>query len=1267
MAIHPDIRDEAYQFFIQEATDLLQAIEMGLLALSHNRSTTTVHELMRAAHSLKGGAASVGLEAIATLAHRLESIFKVFYDESVDITPPLERSLLQAYDCLRLPLKQQIERGQFDDVEALAIAEPIFSQLENQFQEVLVEVENYVPTSGDLGVDMVASIFEIDVTQGLEHLIQVMKHPQDYDVAQELREKVEVFSEFSDLFNIKGLRIVAEATTRALDQYPHAGLAIIQLAIKDFEQVRRAILSGDRTPTVTLAPEWQTFIQSREVSAFKVFPEPQSTIDALSPHYAPESDKTLMDGALEGLEHTEELDQPDVVDDTLAALDAFFQDDDLVEVVIYDEDTPIEPASHDHEKDGFVETGIHENDEPSALSAATSHVSGVEGPIETNPFDDIDQFLMDLDELEQESLTLDQPSNSQTADPKTIALKTTEAKNIPSNEIAPKPIATTTVEVGHQTLDAEFEELDVDTQCDDYRLLLDLEQSLDHDEPMGEHPKSQIDVDPLGHYENNRNTEPPLVEVEEQESRVVPLYPTHVPHTLEMGVQTEALVHTERSPQQSHHESTPSSKQSASGVSKTPVKSRATIRVDTERLERMNNLVGELAINREGLALQNEQLQSGVQELLKRFSRFQSLVESLRDVSDQMLVAPERYGYKPSADSITSNPHQHGRLLAESSLTSLLSDVSFGAIAERFSSEFDALEMDQYGILHAKIQNILEDLVQLEEGVEDIKLFSQQSDQTINKQRYKLTHLRDELVWARMLPLGDILNRFPRLLHDLSATHNKSVNLRLTGMGVLVDRGVLEKLYDPLLHLIRNAFDHGIESAEIRRQRGKAEEGQIEIRAFHQGNQTIIEVTDDGQGINFEHIRKRLLALGWASIEQLQAMTSEHLLEILFVPGFSTARQVSQLSGRGVGLDVVRSQLQSIKGSITITSTPQKGTTFTLYLPLRLTIAKLIICLAGPVALAFPSDSIEEILTPLPTQVSQSANQRFLNWNNQIIPVHSLTHLLEYNCPLADNAVSKALVTVSTPKDWPSPMLVFRQERETFALEVNRLVNEQELVIKPFGQGITPPKYAYGSAILGDGSLVPVLDASALLRSRKAPSPNGEVQSTGYARTPNPSRLSLSSASPSEVILSQAFVYRTLQTPTILVVDDAVTIRRSLTLSLTRSGFRVLQARDGREALTQLQQSPSVSLIICDVEMPNMNGFEFLTHRRQDPQLSRIPTVMLTSRGNDKHRRLATRLGATSYFTKPYLEHDFLSAIQNFIDRPISQPASTTLNSSIEN
>ncbi|HEY9706670.1 MAG TPA: hybrid sensor histidine kinase/response regulator, partial [Oculatellaceae cyanobacterium] len=720
--------------------------------------------------------------------------------------------------------------------------------------------------------------------------------------------------------------------------------------------------------------------------------------------------------------------------------------------------------------------------------------------------------------------------------------------------------------------------------------------------------------------------------------------PTETPETLDVAVQSiEQLFHRlpplqELSPPKSELNPTGSTTTNSPAVKvnkgEASPSSTLSVRVDSERLERMNNLVGELAINRNGLSLQNEQLQGSVRDLLNRFSRVQNLVGDLRKLSDQMLVGGSSSGLiasNPGFLSVASSQWSAAKIEISNQQTTNNQQPTTN------NSHFDSLELDSYGVLHSKLQGLLEDMMQLEESVDDIVLFAKATDQTLEQQRQMLTQLRDQLMWARMLPLGEVLNRFPRILRDLCTTYHKSVSLKLSGASVLVDKAILEKLHDPLLHLLRNAFDHGIEFPDERRQKGKPEQGQIEIRAYHQGSQTIIEVRDDGQGLNFERIRTQAFEQGLLSAEQLATTANTRLSELIFEPGFSTASQVSELSGRGVGLDVVRSQMRSLKGTIAVSSSPGEGTTFTLRLPLTLTIAKLLVCFVGSTAQAIPSDSIEEIVIPKADQIKHSGTQQFLHWRGEVVPIYRLADLLHYSCSLPEASPSRALSALPSPASWSLPLLVLRQDQNFLALEIDRLVTEQELVIKPFGSAIAPPSCTYGCTILGDGSLIPVIDAALLLEQllRQGTTTGSTITNLRESGAMPIGLLNASTANQQSSVSQTKTTAKTTKAPTILVVDDAAALRRTLALTLERAGCRVLQARDGREAIEQLQQSSSVELVICDIEMPNMNGFEFLSARRQDPQLSKIPVVMLTSRSNDKHRWLAMQLGATAYFTKP--------------------------------
>ncbi len=955
MAISPDIRDQAYQFFVEEAPKLLQVLEVGLLSLHQERNIAKINNLMRTAHTLKGGSASVGLTAIATLAHRLENILKAFYDETFLIDTQLETDLLQAYDCLRLPLMEQITTGHFDPDAALALAEPIFTQLEAHCGDAVFSTDLYIPSSTDLGVNLVIDIFTVNIAQGLERLAKVVANPQQYQVAGELRAQAEVFAGFAEFLNVPGFGAIANLALQALDAHPDRAVEITQLALADFERSRTAVLSGN---------------------------------------YAHETDAT----------------------DALIALA---------------DPTTITPSTI-------------------ALADATSLGS---------------------------------------------ALQVNLSQTIP------------------------------------------------------------------------------------------PFY-----------------VHQVESP------TSPS----------------LSVRVDSERLESMNNLVGELVISREGLFLQNEQILGGLRNLRQRFDWFQRQINDLRQLCDQMLATPEgdRPQGKPRSDFpiIEAIPQQ--------------SDERENAVSgDHFTTpEFDPLEIDRYGALHSQVQVILEEMVILEEITDDMNLNALLSEQILAQQRHLLTQLQDDLLQARMLPLGEILNRFPRVLRDLSITYHKPVTLKLTGTDVLVEKAILEKLYDPLLHLLRNAFDHGIEQPEVRRQHSKPEEGQIEICAHHQGNQTIIQVKDDGQGLNLELIRSRALELGWLSVEQLANTPPIQICDLIFEPGFTTASQVNQLSGRGIGLDLVRSQLRSIKGTISVKSVPQQGTSFTLYLPMTLTMARLMICSTGLTTIALRTDSVIEILTPQSGQIRQSGTQRFLYWEDKIIPLYQLAELLDYAYPLPDTPPNQVWASISTPEPWELPVLIQKLDQHSVALQVDRLLTEQELVIKPFSTAIAPKSYTYGCTILGDGSLIPVIDVDSLLRFVQTYTSGSHGSSANNVSV----RPSLNFSKP-------------VPAPTILIVDDAITLRRTLALSLKRSGFRVLQAQNGQEAIEQLRQNSSVQLVICDIEMPQMNGFEFLSYHRQDPQFSHIPVVVLTSRSNEKHHQLAMQLGATAYITKPYLEQEFIMIVNNIL------------------
>lgn len=1180
-----DTKDPSYNFFIEEAPELLAMMEEGLLTLKQERSTGKIHQIMRAAHSIKGGAASVGLEAIKTIAHRLEDIIKVFYDETIIIDTELESLLLEGYDCLQEALTEQMQTGTYQPAVALAKAQGVWEALENRLGDALNRPDDFIPSSEDLGVDIVQSMFEVDVAQELQRLRAVLSTPTSQPLAGELRATLEVFAGFGEMLNLSGFASIAHLGLTALENNPNQVIAIIETVIQDADNARNLVLGGDRTTGGSPSQKL------RELAATSSTTAPESD-------FIPESSEDIF--------YLDEENESSDIEEVLS--DVVTNTDELINFALEDKETQTNSPSLEevfgNQEDEFamIESLDNQEEEESEIPSLEEIFTNEISEEEINLLSKASQLALDDDKNAtlpslEEVFTSPDFSNIEVSPD---AQEEEEEDKSPSlDEVFGEKITFSTIEEAQE--DSE----------DDPDSIPSLEDLIGKVPNVIEDSKQTITPEnfiPTGQENNESSTE----STEDIEKKIQSLQDVFdkLP-----GLRDEADINLVFRRQKSSPKKKTPIAPTPKPATPTP-KSNLTVRVDLERLERMNNLIGELSINRNGLSLQNDKLQTSVKELLERFNRFQSTANTLRELSDKMLTSPEKFNISQGDSSFPLSLSEDGDL-----------DVT---------AAFDSLEMDRYDNLYYVVQGLIEQMIQLEESVDDIALYAAQSGQTMENQRQMLNRMRDELMWARMLPLGEVLNRFPRVLRDLSVKYNKKVNLKLSGTNVLVDKAALEKLYDPLVHLMRNGFDHGIESPALRRQKGKSETGIIEVKAYHQGNQTIIEVKDDGGGLNLDKIGKKAVERGILTPEQLAVASKETLLDLIFQPGFSTAASVTEISGRGVGLDIVRSQLRALKGTISVDSNPNQGTTFTLKLPLTLTIDKLLVLSAESQFYALPSDNIEEIVVPESSQIKTSGNKRFLHFENRIIPIYSLDNLLHYRCHMPDisNTTTQALEVLPTPKDWGKPLLLIRQGAELFAIEVDHLVSEQELVIKPFGSALSAPSYTYGCTILGDGTLIPVINSAILLENYfQATQPGSSLNMpiSGNGEIPR---------KPSSGVF---------KITSVLVVDDSAAMRRTLALSLEKAGYRVLQAKDGKEALDQLQQTSNISLVICDIEMPNMNGFEFLGQRRRFPELSKIPVAMLTSRSNEKHQKLATHLGADAYFTKPYIEQKFLQAIKNLV------------------
>lgn len=651
-----------------------------------------------------------------------------------------------------------------------------------------------------------------------------------------------------------------------------------------------------------------------------------------------------------------------------------------------------------------------------------------------------------------------------------------------------------------------------------------------------------------------------------------------------------------------------------------------TMRVPVKQLDNLSNLIGELVVKRNRLEQDQERLRQFLDNLLNQ-------VQNLSDVGGRMQDLYERTLLE-------------GALLASRNQSDGFADSSFLADSTRVESEnlidqedLDALEMDRFTGFHLLSQEMIELIVRVRESASDIQFLVDETDQVARTLRQVTTQLQEGMTQSRMVPFAQSADRLPRAVREVSMKLNKQAKLHVEGREVLVDKMILEHLYNPMTHLVNNAITHGLESPEIREQQGKPALGHITIRAFLQGNQTVISVSDDGAGINPERVKAKAIEKGLITEAEAKILSKQDVYDLLFHAGFSTKDKADDFSGRGVGLDVVSTSLNEIRGSVSIDSTLGKGTTFIIRLPLTLSISKALCCLSDRARIAFPMDGVEEMKDYAPSDIKVNTEGKpCIPWNDTLLPFQPLGELLSYNRHL-----SRGTVYGGKQEDDTVPIIVLRSAGNLLAVQVDQVIGEQEIVIKQIEGPIPKPAGIAGATVLGDGSIMPIADVLELIEIAQ-----------GRMRTDNNSNLWKKTAIPIE---TETKAVKT--EPTVLIVDDSITVRELLSLSFSKAGYRVEQARDGQEAWEKLRSGLPCDILFCDIEMPRMNGLELLSHLQKDERLSAIPVALLTSRGAERHRKVAAKLGASGYFTKPYTEKDLLDATARMLKGEVLLPNST--------
>ena len=630
------------------------------------------------------------------------------------------------------------------------------------------------------------------------------------------------------------------------------------------------------------------------------------------------------------------------------------------------------------------------------------------------------------------------------------------------------------------------------------------------------------------------------------------------------------------------------------------------MKVPIKQLDNLSNLVGELVVNRNTLEQDQERLRLFLDNLLFQVQQLSDVGQRMRDLYERSLL-----------ESALLNTRTGNRFSARSNETQ--SEQNFG---------LGELELDRnFTRFHELAQDMIELIVRVRESASDIEFIVDETDQVTRQFRQVTTQLQEGLTRSRMVPFAQTADRLPGAVRRIADQLNKQAQIYIEGKETLIDKMIQEQLFDPMTHLINNAMTHGIEVPKVRAASGKPPVGRIDVHVFHQGNQTVISVKDDGAGIDPQRVKAKAIEKGLITQEESQTMSRLDVYDLLFHPGFSTKDRADNFSGRGVGMDVVRVALRDIRGTIHTDSELGKGTTFTIRMPLTLSISKALCCISNWARIAFPMDGVEDMLdVPRERIQTNEEGQSCIMWRDTLLPFRPLSELLQYN-----RQIGRARVFGGNQEDDITSIVVLRSAGQYIALQVDQVIGEQEIVIKQLEGPVPKPIGVAGATVLGDGRIMPIADVLELI-------------DLSMGRSPRP--VSPWKEEPIQMIPETAAVK---SEPTVLIVDDSITVRELLSMSFNKAGYRVEQARDGQDAWDKLRSGLPCDIIFCDIEMPKMNGLELLERLQKDSALKELPMAMLTSRGAEKYQKLAASMGAKGYFTKPYLEEALLEAAQKML------------------
>jgi chemotaxis protein histidine kinase CheA/ActR/RegA family two-component response regulator len=657
----------------------------------------------------------------------------------------------------------------------------------------------------------------------------------------------------------------------------------------------------------------------------------------------------------------------------------------------------------------------------------------------------------------------------------------------------------------------------------------------------------------------------------------------------------------------------------------TAVPHSRSVRVALERLDRMMNAVGELVINRT--------------RMIGRLAELERLADVLNlsktRMNDKVSEFQDKYEFsRIHASGFRLGSGMPGNFSGSPNHSLNVGGGYGGPVHPQDPADFTELEMDRYDDFSILSRSLTEISADISEVLTQMGGFVRRVDSDIDEFT-KLAHrLQDEITQARMVPIGNLYTRLSRTVRDASKAVGKRVELVLEGAETELDNNIIQQISDPLIHLVRNAVAHGIERDEERYESGKSDVGTVTVRAYHRGNHIFVEVEDDGRGIDYEKVRALAVERGMIYEEHAAGMTEPELLELLFQPGFSTSPHKTELAGRGVGLDVVRSNVAQLNGEIAVDTAKGRGSRFTVKVPLTLIISQALFVRCGETMFAIPLAFVEEVRRVKVEDLKEDDGK--------------LTTVVR-DLPLEVVRVDVTLgLEPIQPVSGYYRMVIVNAASRQVALIVEDVVRKDEIVVKNLGEYLRKVKMFPGATIAPDGSLILLLDVNRLVAGEALEHVEAVARANAMI-TPNVTRIFAPGAEAvAHGAIPQEAMDPVVEEKVVVLADDSISVRKFVGKMLEKAGYRVKLAADGMEALEVIAQT-RCDLVVTDLEMPRTNGYELLAHLRQDPATRNIPVMVVTSRAGAKHRDRAMKEGAAAFLTKPVQEDHFIAAVGRLI------------------